>query len=235
MSVPLLKSLNMDEVSMICEVVELKKFGDGDTIIRQGDAGHEFYIISSGQCIVRKSAGPGQPEAKVAELLEGSHFGELALLNDDPRAASVVAKGRCECLMIERAAFERLLGPCKEILYRAHLAYLSRATNLFSVGKGGVGLFFEELNGKHIVRRIISGGSAQTDGKIETGDICIAVGGRSVQGLSQQSLKDCIVGDVHSFVELTLESSAKKARFTQCRWSAKAPQQMCQRCKMMQL
>ena len=68
-SVPLLKCLNMDELGMICDVIEIKKFADGDTIIRQGDAGHEFYIISSGQCTVRKSASPGQPEAKELQEL----------------------------------------------------------------------------------------------------------------------------------------------------------------------
>jgi hypothetical protein len=76
------------------------------------------------------------------------------------------------------------------------------------VGKGGVGLFFEEQNGKHVVRRIIPGGSAQFDGTVAEGDMCVAVDGRNVLGISQQNLKDQIVGDIHTFVELTFESSS---------------------------
>ena len=122
-SVPLLESLTREEISKICDVLEVKMYNDGEYIIRQGDDGQDFFVISEGQGTVRKSMAPGQPEVNIIDLSEGNFFGELALLKDQPRAASVVAKGRCVCLTLDRGAFERLLGPCQDILDRAEAAY----------------------------------------------------------------------------------------------------------------
>jgi cAMP-dependent protein kinase regulator len=122
-SVPLLESLTREEISKICDVLEVKMFNDGEYIIRQGEEGQDFFVISEGQGTVRKSMAPGQPEVSIVDLSEGNFFGELALLKDQPRAASVVAKGRCVCLTLDRGAFERLLGPCQDILDRAEAAY----------------------------------------------------------------------------------------------------------------
>jgi CRP-like cAMP-binding protein len=122
-SVPLLESLTREEISKICDVLEVKMFGDGEYIIRQGDDGQDFFVISEGEGTVRKSMAPGQPEVSIVDLKVGNFFGELALLKDQPRAASVVAKGRCVCLTLDRGAFERLLGPCQDILDRAEAEY----------------------------------------------------------------------------------------------------------------
>ena len=104
-------------------MLEVKLYNDGEYIIRQGEDGQDFFVISEGQGTVCKSMAPGQPEVNIVDLSEGHFFGELALLKDQPRAASVVAKGRCVCLTLDRGAFERLLGPCQDILDRAEAAY----------------------------------------------------------------------------------------------------------------
>ena len=127
-SVPLLKSLTREEISKICDVLEVRMFNDGEYIIRQGDDGRDFFVIFEGECNVRKSMAPGQPEINIIDLKVGNFFGELALLKDQPRAASVVAKGHCVCLSLDRGAldrgaFERLLRPCQYIMDRAEAAY----------------------------------------------------------------------------------------------------------------
>ena len=48
----------------------------------------------------------------------GDYFGELALLHDNPRAATVVAHGRLKCVTLGKNAFTRLLGPVMDILKR---------------------------------------------------------------------------------------------------------------------
>ena len=48
----------------------------------------------------------------------GDYFGELALLNNDVRAASVVAVTDCDCILLDKSSFERLLGPVHAILAR---------------------------------------------------------------------------------------------------------------------
>ena len=52
-------------------------------------------------------------------------IGEIALLLDRPRAATVVARGPLKCVKLDRARFERVLGPCADILKRNITQYNS--------------------------------------------------------------------------------------------------------------
>ena len=49
---------------------------------------------------------------------KGGYFGELALIRNEPRAASVIAKTECKLLKLDRISFKRLLGPIENILKR---------------------------------------------------------------------------------------------------------------------
>lgn len=55
---------------------------------------------------------------EVAMLKKGSYFGELALILDKPRAATVTAKGHLKCVTLNKGGFTRLLGPCVDVLKR---------------------------------------------------------------------------------------------------------------------
>lgn len=93
-------------------------FQDGDVIVKQGDPGDEFYIIEEGTAIVLQRRSADEPQIEVGRLGPSDYFGEIALLLDRPRAATVVAKGPLKCVKLDRARFERLLGPCGDILKR---------------------------------------------------------------------------------------------------------------------
>ena len=77
------------------------------------------------------------------------------------------------------------------------------AQPMFSNGKAGVGLFFQEEKKELIVRNIVPGGSAAANGAIKPGDIIISVDGRSVEGQGIETLRDCIIGKIGTFVELS--------------------------------
>lgn len=82
----------------------------GDVIVRQGDSGDTFYVIVDGQVTVERSdtstANGGQV---LAQLSNGDFFGEMALLSDEPRNATVTAVSACRTLNLTRDAFEQLL------------------------------------------------------------------------------------------------------------------------------
>jgi hypothetical protein len=79
----------------------------------------------------------------------------------------------------------------------------SPAQPMFSSGKAGVGLFFQEEKKELIVRNIVAGGSAEANGSIKPGDIIISVDGKSVEGQGIETLRDCIIGSIGTFVELS--------------------------------
>lgn len=115
--VVLLKSLESYEQHKIADALESVYFENGEEVVKQGDVGDQFYIIESGEAVVLKTDSNGVQQ-QVNQLQRGSYFGELALLNDSPRAATVVAHGRLKCATLGKKAFTRLLGPVLDILKR---------------------------------------------------------------------------------------------------------------------
>ena len=114
--VPVLADLSDAEISKIADVVDPLPFKDGEVIIRQGEKGSKFYILAEGAASVRQKK--GDAELELCRLNCGSYFGEIALLTDRPRAATVSAHGDCKVVCIDRPAFTRLFGPVEDILRR---------------------------------------------------------------------------------------------------------------------
>merc|ERR1719440_890416 len=93
----------------LADCLELKEYGAGRAIIQQGDKGKEFFIVQSGECVAVVKTGDDDFQEH-RHYSQGDLFGELALLNDKPRAASIVTKTQCEVLKLTRKSFERMLG-----------------------------------------------------------------------------------------------------------------------------
>ncbi|KAH6621888.1 camp-dependent protein kinase A regulatory subunit [Boeremia exigua] len=112
--VPLLSTLTPYERSKIADALETKKYPAGTEIIREGDIGEAFYILESGeaQVYIRGNNSP------VKRYNKGDYFGELALLNDAPRAASVISETEVKVAMLKKNGFQRLLGPVEGIMRR---------------------------------------------------------------------------------------------------------------------
>lgn len=135
-SVPLLKSLELSERMKIVDVLGAKSFQDGERIIKQGDKADCFYIVESGEVKIMmksktKAAQQDNTEVEIARCNRGQYFGELALVTNKPRAASAYAVGEVKCLVMDVQAFERLLGPCKEIMKRNIAHYEEQLVALF--------------------------------------------------------------------------------------------------------
>lgn len=95
-----------------------------------------FYIVESGEVKIMmksktKADQQGNTEVEIARCTRGQYFGELALVTNKPRAASVYAVGETKCQVIDVQAFERLLGPCKEIMKRNISNYEDQLVALF--------------------------------------------------------------------------------------------------------
>lgn len=87
----------------------------GQFIFREGQAGDDMYIIESGLVEIVRTVRGNDP---IAVLEPGDFFGEMAILEDQPRFASARAKGNCRLLKIDRAAFGELMQQNFEIAVR---------------------------------------------------------------------------------------------------------------------
>ncbi|KIN06534.1 hypothetical protein OIDMADRAFT_114061 [Oidiodendron maius Zn] len=112
--VPLLSILTRYERSKIADALETQKYPAGTTIIKEGDAGEAFYLLESGEAEAFKVG----TEGAVKQYKKGDYFGELALLNDAPRAASVVSRTEAKVAKLGKDGFQRLLGPVESIMRR---------------------------------------------------------------------------------------------------------------------
>ena len=82
-------------------------FEDGDTVVREGDPGDALYIIVDGVAsVVADDMGTPKP---VAELTDGAFFGEIAVITNQPRSASVVAHGKLSVMRIPKGVVLEVL------------------------------------------------------------------------------------------------------------------------------
>jgi len=114
--VDLLKSLNHFELSKLADCLNSECFDDGEVIIKQGDPGDKFYILEDGSAAAYITGDAGDKNVK-DYLKVGDYFGEIALLNNQPRKATIKATGSgCSVVSCSKEDFDNLLGPVSEIL-----------------------------------------------------------------------------------------------------------------------
>ncbi|MDP6786827.1 MAG: cyclic nucleotide-binding domain-containing protein [Rhodospirillales bacterium] len=106
--IPLLAGLDRSQLKLLAFTSEAMTFGDGDMIIRQGDIGDSAYIITDGQAKVFIT-GDGE-DRYIRTMTDNDVFGELALICDMPRTASVQAEGPVEALRMHKEVFLELIG-----------------------------------------------------------------------------------------------------------------------------
>jgi CRP/FNR family transcriptional regulator, cyclic AMP receptor protein len=119
-SVPLLSQCTKDELRQIAMLGTAIPIRDGKVLTRQGDPAQEFFLIREGKarCLVDGT--------EVAEFGPGDFFGEMALLDEGPRHATVVAEGPMDVLVFERREFWGLLDAAPTISKKLLVALAKR-------------------------------------------------------------------------------------------------------------
>src|SRR5438445_4490119 len=87
---------------------ELLVFAPGEVVLREGEPADRFYMVIKGEAEATQT-GPDGAQVTIARFGPGDYFGEIGLLNDAPRIATVRAKSALEVMALDRAAFSRLL------------------------------------------------------------------------------------------------------------------------------
>lgn len=113
-STPLFSELPRDVFIALLGVLKMHRVRGGERIITEGERGTSMFILVQGTVRVVHTPDNG-PERTLAELGEGAFFGEMGLMSDAPRVASVVATRDCTLLEVTREALDRLGGRYPEI------------------------------------------------------------------------------------------------------------------------
>ena len=103
-SMPLLGGCPSAELEQIALRAHVLSFDDGEVIVPEGEEGLGFYFLIEGSARVLRG------NREVARLNKGDYFGEISLLEGDPRNATVVAVGAATCMGILRSFFRPLLA-----------------------------------------------------------------------------------------------------------------------------
>lgn len=102
-SLPLLSRLDEDAFLAVLGKLHLRRFADEEVIIREGERGESFFVIADGEVAVKRDIDDEDGGVTLAHLHRGSVFGELSLISDEPRQASVVARGDVDVLELRRS------------------------------------------------------------------------------------------------------------------------------------
>ena len=88
----------------VADKMELRQYVAGDTIIQQGEVGQEFFVLVRGDVDVIVD------DNKVAQLHAGSFFGEVALIKDEPRNATIRATSDVVCFILDKDEFQEVIN-----------------------------------------------------------------------------------------------------------------------------
>jgi CRP/FNR family cyclic AMP-dependent transcriptional regulator len=101
--VPLFAGLNKRELRQVAALFKERRFPAGDVIVKEGTGGSAFYLIDSGTAAVSISS------AEQGELTVGDHFGEIALIDEGTRLATITARTDLVCWGITLWEFQPLV------------------------------------------------------------------------------------------------------------------------------
>lgn len=119
--VKVLAGLSEAERGRLADSVQLRRYPAGKVVITQGDVGNSLYFVVEGECTATRIDPSGRTDT--FRHLQGDYFGELALLYDDPRKATVKTDTDSLLAYLDRQTFNRLLGPLQQLMKDNQLRY----------------------------------------------------------------------------------------------------------------
>lgn len=111
--VPLFAELQKKQLRSLAKWTSTRNFNEGQVIVSEGQSGLGLYIIQTGRVKVTQKTASGERE--VRQMGPGESFGELALLDNSPRAATVTAVEPTSCVLLDKVQFLAELRTYPEI------------------------------------------------------------------------------------------------------------------------
>jgi CRP/FNR family transcriptional regulator, cyclic AMP receptor protein len=112
--VPLLSSLTENQIETLAAASTRRAFPKGRMIVAEGEPSQSLYVLLSGRAKVQRSDSEGK-EVILAVLTSGEFFGEMSLIDDAPRSASVITIESCDFIAIQKDTFKQMLQHSPEM------------------------------------------------------------------------------------------------------------------------
>jgi CRP/FNR family cyclic AMP-dependent transcriptional regulator len=115
--VPLFYGLHESALERLATSSTRRSFGKGKVVVKEGEQSHGMFVMLSGRAKVQRADAEGK-EVILAVLGPGEFFGEMSLIDEEPRSATVVTLDPCEFIAITKEAFQFLIAQNNEVCLR---------------------------------------------------------------------------------------------------------------------
>lgn len=129
-SIPLFSKLDEEELARVATTIEWRDIPDQEVVFKEGDVGDSLYIVEAGQFSVSKIIDHDTGEEKTLAIVgEGTFFGEMALLDNEPRSATVRAVGAASLLVVDRTVWQDMLRESAKLAAKLLFGILQTTSN----------------------------------------------------------------------------------------------------------
>ena len=97
--------LDDHDMGVVIDAMDEKKISIGTNVITEGESGNELYVVEEGELDCFKKFADSEQPKYLKTYVPGEAFGELALLYNAPRAASIIAKSDCHLWVLDRNTY----------------------------------------------------------------------------------------------------------------------------------
>ncbi len=127
---PIFQDLNSGLLEEISSLFVTESYPADRVVVREGTEGNRFYLIARGRVSVQKMTANGQEE-KIATLEDGDYFGEISLIRNVPRNATIRTIAPSMMLTIHRDIFQNLLDRAPEVREKIEKMIAARTQGVF--------------------------------------------------------------------------------------------------------
>ena len=121
--VPLFSHCSKKELGLVAQIADEIDLAEGKTLMREGDRGREFFVLVEGSADVRRR------NRKVNTLGSGDFFGEIALVSQQPRTATVTTSSPVRALVVTEQSFRSLLDRAPDVQRKVLQALADRVAS----------------------------------------------------------------------------------------------------------
>ena len=110
LGIPIFSRMNAEEVKLVAKHMNVIELQPGETLFEESDRGSFMCFIAHGTLDVIKQPGVGDQEITITTVRQGQSIGEMSVIEDLPRSATIKARENTKLFILSQAAFDHVLG-----------------------------------------------------------------------------------------------------------------------------